>query len=178
MHASCSSEGSCWFVICVQQILIFSSKSMSAGMLSGTCVAYCRHFLGGERCSGQEKVEVPEMPEGRIQQLTYSPYGRTNMLPHEICLCLTVLSWDKQVVDEQQGPTTKREYDIATVPVGDGLIGRVVDFLGRPPGSAGQLGTTAFAPLFGEQPNMESREQINEALVTGVKVPEWAFVYL
>ena len=75
-----------------------------------------------------------------------------------------------QVVDEQQGPTTKREYDVAKVPVGDELAGKVVDFLGRAPGTQVQLGTSAFAPLFGEQPDMESREQIAEALVTGVKV--------
>lgn len=75
-----------------------------------------------------------------------------------------------QVVDEQQGPTTKREYDVAKVPVGDGLTGKIVDFLGRAPGTQVQLGTSAFAPLFGEQPDMESREQIAEALVTGVKV--------
>jgi F-type H+-transporting ATPase subunit alpha len=75
-----------------------------------------------------------------------------------------------QVVDEQQGPATKREYDIAKVPAGDGLVGKVVDFLGRQPGSQVQLGTTAFVPLFGDQPDMESREQIAESLVTGVKV--------
>ncbi|CAL8468619.1 g8159 [Coccomyxa elongata] len=74
-----------------------------------------------------------------------------------------------QVVDEQQGPMTKREYDVAKVPVGDELAGKVVDFLGRAPGTQVQLGTSAFAPLFGEQPDMESREQIAEALVTGVK---------
>jgi F0F1-type ATP synthase beta subunit len=74
------------------------------------------------------------------------------------------------VVDEQQGPTTKREYDIAVVPVGEALLGKVVDFLGRPPGAALQLGTSAFAPLFAEQPGMEAREQIAQALVTGVKV--------
>lgn len=84
-----------------------------------------------------------------------------------------IISWGlaPQVVDEQKGPTTKREYDIAMVPVGDGLIGRVVDFLGRPPGSAGQLGTDALSPLLGEFPDMACRQQIHEALVTGVKVP-------
>ncbi len=75
-----------------------------------------------------------------------------------------------QVVDEQQGPTTKREYDVAKVPVGEELAGKVVDFLGRAPGTQVQLGTSAFAPLLAEQPDMESREQIAEALVTGVKV--------
>jgi F0F1-type ATP synthase alpha subunit len=75
-----------------------------------------------------------------------------------------------QVVDEQQGPTTKREYDVAKVPVGEELAREVVDFLGRAPGTQVQLGTSAFAPLLAEQPDMESREQIAEALVTGVKV--------
>ncbi|KAK9915373.1 hypothetical protein WJX75_008150 [Coccomyxa subellipsoidea] len=74
-----------------------------------------------------------------------------------------------QVVDEQQGPTTKREYDVAKVPVGEELAREVVDFLGRAPGTQVQLGTSAFAPLLAEQPDMESREQIAEALVTGVK---------
>lgn len=74
------------------------------------------------------------------------------------------------MVDEQQGPTTKREYDIAKVPAGDSLMGNVVDFLGRPPSSQIQQGTNVFVPLFGEQPDMESREQIAEPLVTGVKV--------
>lgn len=74
------------------------------------------------------------------------------------------------MVDEQQGPTTKREYDIAKVPAGDSLMGKVVDFLGRPPDSQIQQGTNVFVPLFGEQADMESREQIAQPLVTGVKV--------
>lgn len=63
---------------------------------------------------------------------------------------------------------------MAKVPVGDELTGKIVDFLGRPPGSQTQLGPSASAPLFAEQPDMESREQIAEALVTGVKVDSWS----
>ena len=75
-----------------------------------------------------------------------------------------------QVVDDDKGPSTKREYEIAWVPAGETLAGKVVDFLGRAPGSQVQLGTSVMVPLFGEQPDMEAREQIAEALLTGVKV--------
>ena len=73
-------------------------------------------------------------------------------------------------MDDDKGPSTKREYEIARVPAGEALAGKVVDFLGRAPGSQVQLGTSAMVPLFGEQPDMEAREQILEALLTGVKV--------
>lgn len=75
-----------------------------------------------------------------------------------------------QIVDEKDGPTTKREYDIATIPVGEGLVGSVVDFLGRRIGSNTQVGTSAELPLFNQQPTMDDREQICEPLLTGVKV--------
>lgn len=86
-----------------------------------------------------------------------------------------------QVVDENEGPRTKREYEPTMVPVGKGLCGQVVDFLGRPMQSLGgihgspasapnpPLGLDAQLPLLNPQPDMESREQIAEALVTGVK---------
>ena len=77
---------------------------------------------------------------------------------------------NQQVVDDDKGPSTKREYEIARVPAGEALAGKVVDFLGRAPGSQVQLGTSVMVPLFGEQPDMEAREQIAEALLTGVKV--------
>ena len=79
-----------------------------------------------------------------------------------------------QVVDEARGPATKREYGVAMVPAGDALVGQTVDFMGRRPGGGGgggaQLGADVLVPLFNEQLDMESREQINQALTTGVKV--------
>ncbi|KAI7843748.1 hypothetical protein COHA_002646 [Chlorella ohadii] len=99
-----------------------------------------------------------------------------------------------QVVDAAEGPSTKREYEQMLVPVGDALVGQVVDFLGRPypmqqqaassssssvqphPEAEGAdaaavapIGTDARLPLLNGQPDMDSREQINEALMTGVR---------
>ncbi|KAK9824846.1 hypothetical protein WJX81_006563 [Elliptochloris bilobata] len=81
-----------------------------------------------------------------------------------------------QVVDEQQGPRTRKEYTIARVPVGAGGAGQVVDFLIRPldaklgvaPPNAANLGAVT-APMLGVAPDMDAREQICEALTTGVK---------
>lgn len=86
-----------------------------------------------------------------------------------------------QVVDESEGPCTKKEYHLTMVPVGSSLWGQVVDHLGRalsktgdllrgePQGACQQLGTEAWLPLLNRQPDMGSREQITEALITGVK---------
>ena len=62
-----------------------------------------------------------------------------------------------QVVDEVDGPSTKKEYEAAMVPVGDGLNGQVVDFLGRPIGNDGKpgaqsIGIDQMIPLFGAPP--------------------------
>jgi F-type H+-transporting ATPase subunit alpha len=92
-----------------------------------------------------------------------------------------------QVVDETQGATTKRDYKPFNVPVGSSLIGKVVDFLGRPhelstttsssSSSSNsppyqqkqQIGTETMLPLLNKQPDMESREQINQPLTTGIR---------
>lgn len=64
----------------------------------------------------------------------------------------------------------RREYEVARVPVGAALCGQVVDFLGCPHGSQYQLGMDAQLPLLNDQLDMKSREQINSASFTGIKV--------
>ncbi len=73
-------------------------------------------------------------------------------------------------MDADRGPTTKREFMSFEVPAGPALFGHVVDFLGRPMGSKMQLGTDVTVPLFNDSPSMEMRQQINQPLLTGVKV--------
>lgn len=75
-----------------------------------------------------------------------------------------------QVEDDAEGPQTKREYEVARVPVGVALNGEAVNFLGCPQGSQVPLGMNAQLPLLNDQLDMKSREQINTPLFTGVKV--------
>ena len=84
-----------------------------------------------------------------------------------------------QVVDESEGPSTKREYELTRVPAGEALRCKVVDYLGRPLAVSIDghisledgipMGTDIQIPMVNAQPDMESREQIAEALFTGVK---------
>ncbi|KAK9865780.1 hypothetical protein WJX84_004451 [Apatococcus fuscideae] len=77
-----------------------------------------------------------------------------------------------QVVDDVDGPMTKREFELFQVPVGETLLGQVCNFVGQSKSSQGvpiQLGVGAQLPLFNQGPNMEARTPINEALLTGIK---------
>ncbi len=47
-----------------------------------------------------------------------------------------------QVVDEAAGPTTQREWTMATVAAGEALTGQVVDWQGRP--QVGHAGSTVL----------------------------------
>ena len=78
-----------------------------------------------------------------------------------------------QVADEDQGPLTKREYKLAAVPVGEELLGKVVNFKGYPVvgdvEDKSPVGTSVMYPLLNCPPNMEDRESIDSPLITGVK---------
>ena len=76
-----------------------------------------------------------------------------------------------QVADEEAGPQTKRKYKVACVPVGEALVGKVVNFCGIPYSEedAGAIGTDVLYPLFNATPNMEDRESIDSPLLTQVK---------
>ena len=78
-----------------------------------------------------------------------------------------------QVVDPSSGPSTKREYEVATVPVGDGAAGRIVSAAGVAVdgrgGDADTPGAGVTAPLLAGAPPMDARDPISEPLTTGVK---------
>ena len=56
------------------------------------------------------------------------------------------------------------------VPVGDALIGRVVDALGRPIDGLGALETTKRRPVENEAPGVMQRKSVHQSLATGLKV--------
>ncbi len=63
----------------------------------------------------------------------------------------------------------KRTGKIASVPVGDALIGRVVDPLGQPLDGKGPIYTEYTRPLEGLAPNVVERQPVNEPVQTGIK---------
>ncbi|WP_140635019.1 type III secretion system ATPase SctN [Methylibium rhizosphaerae] len=59
---------------------------------------------------------------------------------------------------------------VLSVPVGDALLGRVIDSLGRPIDGKGPVKTTEYRPVFALPPTPMEREMIERPLPTGVKI--------
>jgi len=68
-----------------------------------------------------------------------------------------------------EGDTVKRTGRIASVPVGEGLIGRVVDGLGEPVDGRGPIQATKFYPVEQIAPSIVDRQPVKEPLQTGLK---------
>jgi len=69
----------------------------------------------------------------------------------------------------KEGDIVKCTGRVASVPVGDALLGRVVDPLGRPRDGKGPVVTDKFRPLEGRVPNVVQRQPVKEPLQTGLK---------
>ena len=72
--------------------------------------------------------------------------------------------------DIKEGDTVKRTSRIASVKVGEGIVGRVVDTLGNPIDGKGELkGDLYEMPLERKAPGVIFRQPVNEPLQTGIK---------
>ena len=72
--------------------------------------------------------------------------------------------------DIKEGDTVKRTSTIASVKVGEGIVGRVVDTLGNPIDGKGELkGELYEMPLERKAPGVIFRQPVNEPLQTGIK---------
>ena len=72
--------------------------------------------------------------------------------------------------DIKEGDTVKRTSRIASVKVGEGIVGRVVDTLGNPIDGKGELKGELFEmPLERKAPGVIFRQPVNEPLQTGIK---------
>ena len=69
----------------------------------------------------------------------------------------------------KDGDSVKRTGRIVEVPVGDELIGRVVNAIGEPIDGKGPLGTTKTRPVENVAPGVITREGVHEPLQTGLK---------
>ena len=69
----------------------------------------------------------------------------------------------------KEGTKVKRTGRIAEVPVGDAMIGRVVNALGQPIDGRGPIETNKFRPVEAEAPQVIERQSVNEPLQTGIK---------
>ena len=126
----------------------------------------------------QEVGTVIEASDGiaRIYGLENAMAGELLDFPHDIrgmVLNLeednvgAVLFGEYELIAE--GDTVKRTGRIASVPVGDALIGRVVDALGDPIDGRGAIDTSEFNPVERIAPGIIDRESVHEPMQTGLK---------
>jgi len=69
----------------------------------------------------------------------------------------------------KEGDTVKRTGTIMQVPVGEAMVGRVVDALGRPVDGKGPINTTEYRPVEYKAPGIADRKSVHEPLQTGLK---------
>ncbi|HXH87522.1 MAG TPA: F0F1 ATP synthase subunit alpha, partial [Gaiellaceae bacterium] len=69
----------------------------------------------------------------------------------------------------KEGEPVRRTGAVVSVPVGDALLGRVVNPLGEPLDGAGDIATTERRPLEFKAPGVIERQPVKEPLQTGVK---------
>src|SRR5215471_14258393 len=69
----------------------------------------------------------------------------------------------------EEGQTVKRTGEVLSVPVGDGYMGRVVNALGNPIDGLGEIETEGRRALELQAPTVVQRQDVKEALLTGIK---------
>ena len=70
----------------------------------------------------------------------------------------------------KQGDTVKCTKRILEVPVGDALLGRVIDSIGTPLDGLGEIKTKTFRPIEKKATGVMARKSVNQPLQTGIKV--------
>jgi F-type H+-transporting ATPase subunit alpha len=69
----------------------------------------------------------------------------------------------------KEGDPVKRTARIISVPVGDQMLGRVVNALGQPIDGKGPIQTKQFLPIERLAPGVVDRQPVKEPLQTGLK---------
>ncbi|PYS87585.1 MAG: F0F1 ATP synthase subunit alpha, partial [Acidobacteria bacterium] len=111
-------------------------------------------IYGLEKVMAGELLEFPHGVRGLALNLEEDKVG-------------TVLFGDFQKIKE--GDEAKRTKRIMSVPVGDAMIGRVVDALGNPIDGKGEIVTDTFFPVERIAPGIIDRQPVKEPLQTGLK---------
>jgi len=109
---------------------------------------------GLDNCMAGELIEFPHGVAGIALNLEEDQVG-------------AVLLGDWTAIKE--GDEVRRTGRIMSVPVGEALLGRVVDALGNPLDGKGPIHTTHYNPLERLAPGVVDRQPVKEPLQTGIK---------
>ena len=109
---------------------------------------------GLTKCMAGELLEFPNGEFGMAQNL------------NEDSVSVVILGDDGGI---REGDTVRRTGRVVSVPVGAGLIGRVVNALGQPIDGKGTIENEGYRPIEMPAPGIIDREPVNTPLQTGIK---------
>jgi F-type H+/Na+-transporting ATPase subunit alpha len=109
---------------------------------------------GLDKCMALEMVELPHDVTGLALNLEQDNVGAV-LFGH----------WDQVV----EGDTVKRTGKLLEIPVGEALLGRMVDPLGRPLDDRGEIHTDQTRPAEFKAPGVVQRQPVNTPVQTGLK---------
>ena len=109
---------------------------------------------GLDNCMSLEMLELPHDVTGLALNLEADNVG-----------AVLFGEWDKIV----EGDTVKRTGRLLEIPVGEELLGRIVDPLGRPMDDKGEINTSETRPAEFKAPGVVQRQPVEEPMQTGLK---------
>jgi len=102
---------------------------------------------------------------GELLEFENGVYGMALNLEEDNIGCVILGPY----TDIKEGDRVKRTGRIVEVPVGEALIGRVVNPLGQPLDGKGPIKTDRFRPIEARAPGVVDRKNVHEPLQTGIK---------
>jgi F-type H+/Na+-transporting ATPase subunit alpha len=109
---------------------------------------------GLDRCVAMEKLEFGEGVTGLALNLE-----------EDNVACVLFGPWE----EIKEGDTVRRTGEVMSIPVGEALIGRVVDPLGVAIDGGPTIETTEFRPMEFKAPGVVDRQPVKEPVQTGIK---------
>ncbi|HEY4827674.1 MAG TPA: F0F1 ATP synthase subunit alpha [Solirubrobacteraceae bacterium] len=130
-----------------------SADLTEVGTVLSVADGICR-IHGLDNCMSFEMLELPHGVTGLALNLESDNVG-----------AVLFGQWDKIV----EGDTVKRTKHLLEIPVGDGLLGRIVDPLGNPLDGKGEIESKETRPTEFKAPGVVQRQPVKEPMLTGLK---------
>ena len=130
-----------------------SADLTEVGTVLSVADGICR-IHGLENCMSFEMLELPHDVTGLALNLESDNVG-----------AVLFGEWEKIV----EGDTVRRTKRLLEVPVGEELLGRIVDPLGNPLDGKGEINTTETRPSEFKAPGVVQRQPVKEPMLTGLK---------
>jgi F-type H+-transporting ATPase subunit alpha len=130
-----------------------SADLTEVGTVLSVADGICR-IHGLENCMSFEMLDLPHGVTGLALNLESDNVGAVLFGP-----------WEKVV----EGDTVKRTKRLLEIPVGEAMLGRIVDPLGNPLDGKGPIATTETRPAEHKAPGVVQRQPVKEPMLTGLK---------